>query len=80
MLDGILKETESEVKSTLRSKKVKGKKRKKEREYHRQALLKELLEAMIEWGPRQAVLVLYMRWAKKAKNHFHSDSLAVLDC
>lgn len=38
------------------------------------------IDAIIQYGSNQELLVLYVRWAKRAKNHFHSDSLSVVHC
>ena len=46
----------------------------------RNKLVDELIENLSEWGPRQNLLVLYLRWAKKTVNSFQSDSLSVINC
>ena len=40
----------------------------------------KVLESIVEWGPKQELLILYVRWAKKVPNHFHSDSMSVVHC
>ena len=40
----------------------------------------EILETLVNWLPDRDFLMMYMRWAKKSTEHFHSDSISVVQC
>ena len=38
-----------------------------------QRLMDDILESIVEWSPRQNLLILYLRWAKRQPKHHQTD-------
>jgi hypothetical protein len=45
---------------------------------HDSPMLEEVLQILQEWSPKTDLICLHCRWAKKAANNFHMDSLSTL--
>ena len=45
-----------------------------------QPLMDDILRSLAEWSPRQNLLLLYLRWAKRLPKNHQTDSLAVVQC